>query len=269
VSLFLVLLTIRPLPLQGISPSFLWAVAKASLAEKKVPAYCPRLILHNNDTLINNTTNANFEGIVPQSFISLEETLEGQGTTGGWSAWEEAEGNLREAEKRMIGGRLEPCLTLISLVLDSRIYEGALEEGRLKARLRHRLSDLLSFSTPLRTRHLLLFRLEEEPASCNKGPKYPSRLVPAWERVLFDFFPEARVVQGLFHDSDEPYLRVTREAGKWKWFCEDTRERLRAETECRLNETCLAAHPGIGEWNPRNPVPTDLANCTLGFKPRQ
>ena len=256
-SVYFILLTIRPI--LGISSNFLWSVTNATLLEKKVPKYCPKVIFYNNATLANVTIGLDYEGIVENSFINIEETLEEN-----FSVWDEVESNLRWAANETIYNKWEPCIVVISLVFNSTQYEESFP--KIRDELRHRLSDLFQYSTPVRTRHLVLMRVSEEFSFCTKGPKYPSRLVPQWEMVLFDFFNEARVIQGLFHDDDEPYLKVTKELGKWKWFCEDIIERLEVEQICKKNETCLAENPGIGEWRPRfKPNP----NCTLGFRPRQ
>ena len=175
-SFFLVLLTIRPT--LGITSNFLWSVTNATLTEKKVPRYCPKVIFYNNATLANQTIGEDQAGIIQNAFINMEEVLEDN-----LSYWDDLLTGIRWASNETISNKLEPCIVVVSLVFNSRQYDEALDD-KVKNQFRHHLTDLLSFNTPIRTRHLVLMRVSEEFSFCTKGPKYPKRLVPQWAGPL-------------------------------------------------------------------------------------
>ena len=151
-------------------------------------------------------------------------------------------------------------------------------KSSMKYKLRHRVADLLQYSTPVKARHLMLARLSMDMSDlryCTRAAKYPVRLVPEWEMVLFDFFSEAHVIQGLFYDDKPPYVKVGKELGKWKWLCEDVIRRLELERQCRMNHDCLRElNPEYYEKKMWMSPPSGIkkrndVSCKHGYRPRQ
>jgi len=105
-----------------------------------------------------------YSEIVGNAFIDIDQAFSSGDFLGDW-----------EAPAMIL--KVDP-LVVASFVFDSVKYDRHLENVSLERLLRRRLSDLLQFSTPIRSRHLVSIRISEEFVQCHRGLSYPTRLVP-------------------------------------------------------------------------------------------
>jgi len=255
-------------PTVSVDPEPLWTAINETLNNLKlnqVPykcGHCVKVILYNEDaklyanqslfgvnfTAININSNAP-DGFISQDFVDYvrNETMKQRDLT-----------------------KSQPCIIVISLVNTKK--EAKDEESETKAEdldakkwnWSLQLAKMLQFRMPLRSRYLLLVRFASSPdefGHCRKNNqpylKYPRRLVPIWEQVLFDYFSEAKVLLAVDGMKTVP---TKKEEADFIWLCEEIMNLLDKEDQCKANMTeACKEQMANGKFST---VDLPMANCT-------
>ena len=266
----------------AISPFFLWRVINTTIERKNPskyidwnPSTCPRLIFHNNSTLASVGEHSGTAGSFAFDISSISEPDYEFPNFSDAKAFLEAEsnrtilhGSLRGPSKEILTTRkvYEPCVTVVSIIVNATEIEFD------KVAVSKQMVELFQYNTPVRNRHLFLVRLaekEEELFDCTVfrgAADFPTRLMPMWEMVLFDFFTDARVIQGLMGEEEDKAknaLKVGRDPGLWLWLCNDIVGALEQKKECLAgghdSDDCRI-------W--AKVVDTLDQSCVTGYSPR-
>jgi hypothetical protein len=229
--------------IQSVEPEQLWIAINTSLVnptEKLHTRECVKIVLHNEDAQMYVNSNwtgqdaliINIDGNQPDGFMTDELVAEVR----------------RRVRKNTQHNKCQPCMLVLSLVNTSNQVqmvgtesEETLDEVKLKQS--YQMAKLLQFRTSIHQRYLVLVRFGHSPdefGQCiKKWPylKYPRRLVPIWEQVLFDYFKDARVLLAVTGVST---VTTRKEEGNFIWLCDEVVKRLDEEDKCKANmtETC-------------------------------
>ncbi|CAG7824361.1 unnamed protein product [Allacma fusca] len=262
-----------------ISPPFLWSTINTTIVRKTPvkdgdwnPSQCPRIVFHNNETLVaerellgskvvtidlSSVNKPNFT--FPNLFLAKQFLQHENNHT--IANWAEPSSSGVKRTRRLY----EPCVTVVSVV-------NATDMNFDKMWISGQLSQLLQYNTPVRNRHLILVRLAkeyDELFNCNtfKGSSdFPTRKMPLWEMLLFDFFTDAKVIQGLAVEHENKAkntLKVANDPGLWVWVCNDIIEVLERKKQCLAN---TVEEESCGVWNSGNDHRNSM--CFGGYSPR-
>jgi hypothetical protein len=249
---------------QAIEPDYLWIAINSTLATERLERkQCTKIILYNQQ--VEEYAIGNFSG---DDFIviNIEDGFINQDTL------TKVQASIKQTIVKSINRRILHCILIVSIVNTSsetqQLEKSSLEEvQRRKFDYTLQMANLLQFKTPVNQRILILVRFGESQkdfGQCKKSiyQKYPRRLVPIWEQVLFDFFPYARAVHAV---RTEKLVQTRREESNYLWMCDDIIEKILAEENCIANTTVVCKEKlDKGEFSAVN---FNMSECT-NFTPR-